>query len=479
MNWIDRAVAFINPKAGLERIKQRKTLEKVRGYDAAQKNKGNQGWQAIDNKSLERAQLEVLRQRSKDLFKNTPYGKRGVKSTRNNSIATGILPAISDEKVKAIWDEWAEVVNCDFDENFTFYGLQAFIEQTRLIQGSVLILRIRTNSRKNVPLELKVVPVSYLDKTKDTFGFKDGRKTINGIDFDRKGKLNGYWIYDQDPEEQTGMMTSSYWRKSDVIHYFEAEEPGQLIGVPTGVQSFQTLKDFSSFTDAEIRKQLIAACFAAFVTNPNGDDDEDESLEMFEKMEPGMIQFLEPGREVSFGSPPTIDNYDKFSRINLTGAAAGYDVTYEAMSGDLSNVNFSSGRMGRIEQKGNILHIQWNLMIPKVCQTVWVWFVEAAMLSGKLPDTTSKIIKWTAPIMEMVDASKETKAIIDQIRAGLISWQEGVRQLGYSPDEILKEMAEAKDHFDKLGVKPYSDPRFDVSRKEDMQTDQEDDTNKD
>lgn len=478
MNWIDSTIAFFSPKAGLERARQRVALDRIRGYEAAQRNKANKGWQPIDNKATDRAELEIIRKRSKDLYKNTPYAKRAVKSTRNNSIGVGILPAISDDKIKKVWDEWADDVKCDFDENNTFYGLQGFIEQTRLIQGSVFILRIRTNAKNGVPLELKVLPVTYLDKTKDTHGFKDGSRIINGIEF-YKGKLKGYWLYDHDPEEPTGILTSTFWKKSDVIHYFDVEEPGQIIGVPIGVQSFQALKDFSSFTEAEIRKQLIAACFAAFVTNPNGEDEDDASLEMFERMEPGMIQFLEPGREVSFGSPPTIDNYDRFAKINLTGTAAGYDVTYEAMSSDLSNVNFSSGRMGRIEQKGNILHIQWNLMIPRVCQVVWVWFVEAAILSGKLQNTVERRIKWTAPIMEMVDASKETKAIIDQIRAGLISWQEGVRQLGYSPEEILKEMAEAKAHFDKLGVKPYSDPRFDVSRKEDIETDKEDDTDKD
>jgi len=37
------------------------------------------------------------------------------------------------------------------------------------------------------------------------------------------------------------------------------------------------------------------------------------------------------------------------------------------MTGDLSNVNFSSGRMGDLEQGRNREAVQWFIVIPKLC----------------------------------------------------------------------------------------------------------------
>jgi capsid protein len=46
-----------------------------------------------------------------------------------------------------------------------------------------------------------------------------------------------------------------------------------------------------------------------------------------------------------------------------------------------------------------------------------------------------------------------------QIRAGLITWSEQVRSLGYEPDQVLKEYAEDQANADKAGVMFDSDPR--------------------
>lgn len=445
-----------------------KQRQKLRGYEAAEKNKGNQGWKPIDSKNYERSQIDTLRTRAKDLFKNTPYAKQATKSNRNNAISTGILPAIKDGAVKVLWDIWAESIECDFDENLNFYGLQALAFQTMQLQGGVLILRIRTKSKgANLPLELKLVPVTYLDKTKDSYSYTNGRRVVSGIEYNEAGKLAGFWIYDNDPDDSIGTLKSTFWDKKNVIHLFDIDEPGQIVGVPNGVQSFPGLKDFSQFTEAEIRKQVVAACFAAFVAgkDPDNDGDDIEEDDLSERIEPGLIQYMNPGEEITFSNPPKTDNYGDFSRVTLTSIASGFGTTYEAMTGDLSNVNFSSGRMGRLELAGNIQHLQWNIFIPKFCNIIWKWFKEAAELSQGTRNIPERII-WTAPKMPMVDPTKETRAIIDQIRSGLISWQEGVRLLGYSPDEIIKEMIEAKKIFDESGLMPESDPRFDASRKE-------------
>ena len=73
-------------------------------------------------------------------------------------------------------------------------------------------------------------------------------------------------------------------------------------------------------------------------------------------------------------------------------------MSYEAMTGDLSHVNYSSGRMGWLEYQRMIETWQNFILIPKLCAKVWLWFVEAGNLLGILPKDTPKTVEWTARV---------------------------------------------------------------------------------
>jgi capsid protein len=61
----------------------------------------------------------------------------------------------------------------------------------------------------------------------------------------------------------------------------------------------------------------------------------------------------------------------------MRAAAVGTGITYEALTGDLSQVNFTSGRMGRMEMNANVSSWQWLLMIPQMMLPISDWFMEA------------------------------------------------------------------------------------------------------
>ena len=54
--------------------------------------------------------------------------------------------------------------------------------------------------------------------------------------------------------------------------------------------------------------------------------------------------------------------------------AAGYRVPYELLTGDLSQVNYSSLRGGLVEFRRMVDALQWQLVIPGFCESVWRWF---------------------------------------------------------------------------------------------------------
>ncbi|MCL5459832.1 phage portal protein, partial [Loigolactobacillus coryniformis] len=87
-------------------------------------------------------------------------------------------------------------------------------------------------------------------------------------------------------------------------------------------------------------------------------------------------------------------NHDSFSRKILQGISAGYGTTYEAISGDLSKVNFSSGRMGWLESQRQVSIWQYDMVIPMFCDTAWEWFVEGAGIA-MLFDGKGVTASWT------------------------------------------------------------------------------------
>jgi len=175
-----------------------------------------------------------------------------------------------------------------------------------------------------------------------------------------------------------------------------------------------------------------------------------------------MIEHLPAGKTVTMANPPSVENYDEYGSAILRKIAVGYGVSYEVLTGDLSNVNFSSGRMGWIEFHRLISEWQNLMLIPMMLDTIWSWFLDAATIAGKAKPGVRCL--WTPPRREMIDPVKETKALVEQIRAGLESWSNVVRMNGGNPDERLKEIVDDYKEFDKFTLMLTCDPRYDPTR---------------
>ncbi|MFO0001877.1 MAG: phage portal protein, partial [bacterium] len=67
-----------------------------------------------------------------------------------------------------------------------------------------------------------------------------------------------------------------------------------------------------------------------------------------ETMEPGTIEVLGPGQDIRMAQPPVSGDYASVDRHHLHAIAAAYDLPFETMTGILSEVNYSSIRMGRL-----------------------------------------------------------------------------------------------------------------------------------
>lgn len=468
MSIIDKVIEAISPEMAFKRERFKIAAEALRSFDAATRGRRAKDWRPFDggqNNEIAMA-LPTLRARSRDLVKNNPFAKRAIQIISANTVGCGIRPAPEvggvkelEKKIKDAFRDWSETTKCDYEGLNHFYGLQELCMRSIAEAGEVLIRRRRWPG-EDVPFKLQVLEAEFLDSSKNYQPLGGGGYMMYGVEFDENGKRIAYHLYDQHPKEFM-QAQSKRVPASEILHIYNMERPGQVRGVPFGVSAMMRLKDFDDYEAAQLVRQKIAACFSVFISDTSADGvvsgASAKDYEELARVEPGIIEYLPPGKSVQFASPPPADGYSEYSTKILQAIAAGYGVTYEALTGDLSNVNFSSGRMGWIEFQRLVEKYQKNMLVPMLCDPVWDWFMEAMEMTGQLK--RSYTARWTPPRREMIDPSKEVKGMSDAVKNGFMSWSETVRRLGQDPEDVMEELVGDAAQFDANGLKLEFDLR--------------------
>lgn len=475
MNWLDKFVSYVDPQAGALRARARlaeRSMQDLlaRRFDAASSGRRTDGWRtpSTSANSANAPALVTLRNRSRDLVRNNPYAAGAIDTIESNVIGTGIIPepkgrsAKSTKDIKALWEEWGESTDCDADGLLNFYGLQGLIMRTIAESGECLIRRLHrpSGNKLPVPMQLQVLEPDFIDVTKN--GEVNGGYILQGVEFNSSGKRVGYWLFPQHPGDigysgRSINIVSTRVDAADILHLYRVDRAGQVRGIPWGTSIIVKLRDYDELEDAHLVRSKVAACFSAFVYDREEPLDGVKSSETIgTELEPGAIEILPPGKEIVFPTVPSVSDDGHSSRV-LHAVAKGFGVTYEALTGDFSAVNFSSGRMGWLEFQRNIEKWRWNMLVPRLCVPVWRWFREAAYLEGY--SSLDSTATWTPPRREMIDPSREIPAIRNAIRSGIKTLSEAIREQGNDPEALLLEWKKDADMLDKLGLVLDSDPR--------------------
>lgn len=482
MNALDRALAYVSPTRALERVRARRTLELIDGlqarrFDGASKGRRLRNWRApaSDGTTAAATGRATLRQRARDLARNSPWANRAQQILASNVIGTGIRPQArpmgtstreAAEQLDRRWAEWAGSTQCDADGRLDFYGLQSLVLRTVAESGDCLVRlrRRRSSTGLALPIQLQVLEPDYLDTTKDTDRGSGEGWIEQGIEFNSRGQRVAYWILKDHPGayRRTARATDSVRvPASQVSHVYRPERPGQTIGQPWCSPVIVALRDLQDYHSAELVKQKIASLWGAFITrnDPDGAPAHiDSDGQAIEELQPGMVEYLEPGESINFPQTPKAEGFGEYTKLHLRAVAAVYGLTYEQLTGDFSSVNFSSGRMGWIESGRFFEATRRHLLIPQFCAPVWSWFCDACAVTDGM-STDGVGVTWTAPRREMIDPTREVPAQITAIRGGLMTLSEALRRSGYDPEEVLEERARDDRWIDELGVVVECDPR--------------------
>jgi lambda family phage portal protein len=460
MNPIDAIVAYFSPEAGVRRAQMRIALDQVRAYDAGKVGRRTAGWQTSSSSAnVEIVQaLERVRNRSRDMVRNNEYATRAIDTLTANTVGTGITVKMG--ALQKVWNRWIDY--CDADGQLDFYGLQELAARTRFEAGEVLIRRrLRTvDDGFEVPFQLQVLEPDYLVNKFETLA--NGNVVIAGIEFDLVGRRVAYHLYRSHPGEtgtfmRNGMETVRV-PASEILHLYRKKRPQQVRGMPQLAVSMMRMRDLADYEDAELVRKKIEACFSVFVRTENdaralGSIESNTPDRRIEKIGPGMINYVKGAEEITFANPQANGAYGDYTRTQLHAIAVGTGCTYEQLTGDLSQVNFSSMRAGRMEFNNLIDQEQWLTFIPMVMKGTVAWFKDVAMLNG-FPQARDVDAKYTPPKRQYIDPVKEVAATKEMLGAAMMSHSEALRERGYDPEEVWNEIAEEAKVMVRLGINP-------------------------
>ena len=434
-------------------------LRAVAQYDAARHTRRTAGWIASGtgpNTEIAR-DLPTLRNRHRDLARNNPWVRRAIQAVVTNTVGPGIRAQWDSDERQARWSAWWESTDCDADGRHNGYGLQALGLRAIVESGAALVRRRprRPLDGPQIPLQLQVLEPDYIDHTKTEL-LPNGGYIHQGVEFGPFGRRQAYWLYQEHPGEMSHSPrytgTSKRYPADDIAHVFRVDRPGQVHGVSWGTGAMTRARMLDDYQDAQLERQRLAACFMAF-RRPGLESEaiEGQEYEFSDRVEPGLIEDLPPGWDMSFAEPPQPTDDKDFQLSILRAVASDYGIPYEVLTGDLSEVNFSSARMGWNEFARNITAWRWQMIEPQLLSQIAAWYLEAERVAGF--DTKGARVLWTAPSRTMVDKTREIKPLIEEIRAGLVSLPEAIRQVGYDPLTLATENAEFIDVLAGLGLK--------------------------
>jgi lambda family phage portal protein len=410
----------------------------------------------------------LVAQRATFATMNHPRASRAASAWIASVLGGGLLPmsehqsAAMQARIDRLWNSWAQVQD--------WAGLLRLLARSEFTVGEGLaLMRIEPTAGSPVPLRIQPLDARQLDPTVNR-ELPGGGRIVQGVELDGSDRIVGYWLLPRLPEDGwPAAVAPVRVPAADVIHLFEQLSPGQRRGLSRLAPALTRLASLDAYEDAEVARAQASACLAGFIRMvgdlhdpgagpipglPTADADVAEAA-----FEPGSFSRLRPGEDVQFSTFEPPRSADAFIKTQLHAIASGIGLTYEQLSGDLSGVNYSSIRAGRLEHQRYASQIQ-DLLIAKLCAPVWRRFIATATLSGALPAEPSDslfAVTWARPAWSHVDPERERKAEIMAVEAGFTSRSAIVRSHGLDPDLVDAERQQDLQRERALGL-PSAEP---------------------
>ena len=433
-----------------------------RQYAAARPGRNGSGFGSGGNTSADAelsTSLDRMRAASRQMVRDSSYAKRAKLIVVNNVIGAGIgmqaqvmssreaLRTDINAAIEKAWSQWAAADSCHTGGSLAFGDLERAAMGQVFEAGEVFVrLHFRRFGESAVPLALELIEAERVPHNL----VEPGAVTANGevrmgVEVDEFNRPIAYWIRQRHPGDIRARVgaTDRFERvpADQIFHLRVVDRWPQTRGEPWLHTVMRKIDDLNELTGAELQAVRASAYYFATIQTPEGDHPfagkQEEGAnaqgavgQAVMDIEPLTVQQLAPGEELNFHAPNRPNaNLDAFLRHIVREGSTGIPgVTYEALSGDYSQSNYSSSRMGLLDARDSFKVLQqwWLRSFRRPLHKVWL---QQAVLARAVPGIPVEQYalapdKFEAVLFKprgwsWVDPTKEVGAYKEAIKAGL------------------------------------------------------------
>jgi lambda family phage portal protein len=267
---------------------------------------------------------------------------------------------------------------------------------------------------------------------------------------------------------------------NEIIHLRIAERWPQTRGVPWLHTVIGKLRDIDGYSEAEIIAARGAANYMAWVKTPTDPrsplagavppGSTGQGAQKVVEIAPGLVAQLGPGEELNFISPNRPNPaMDPFLRMMLREVAAGCGTSYESLSRDYSQSNYSSSRLALLDDR-DLWRVLQQWFIRSFRAKLHPIFLQQAILSGAVPAVPIEAYgadmrrycaaRYKPRGWTWIDPTKEVEAFAKAVRNGFTTVGDVISKTGDGADleDVLDGRSQELKQMQKLGLEFDTDP---------------------
>ena len=468
--------------------KSRRDDMSARMFAAANMGRLSSDWTALNTSADSEilTSLRLMRARSREMVRDNAHAKNAVRIVQNNVVGVGIgmqaqvmtsrgkLVDSLNSKIERAWMSWCDRKTCHTA------GLLGMPDILRLVMGQiveageVLIRKVKQPfGGGRTPYALEVIEADRLMDTWQTARAPNGNAIRMGVEIDEWGRPVAYWLYPTHPGDYQfrTFVPSKFIRvpAEEIDHLYILERWPQTRGVPWFHAVLRRMQDMKGYSEAEIVAARASANIVGFIKSPElAPGDGIDSSQRVIDSEPGTFKSLLPGEDfVGFNPSRPNAALEPFMRYMLREMAAGVGTSYEALSRDYSQSNYSSSRLSLLDDR-DLWRVLQGWLIRNFLSNIYCEWLSQAVLSGELqvPDdywinpAKYEAARFKPRGWSWIDPTKEVSAYRSAVRAGFMTTADVIAQTasGADVEDVFKGRRQELDMAAELDLVFDTDP---------------------
>jgi lambda family phage portal protein len=461
---------------------ERHMVQAESSYSGAQINRLTQDWVRSWIRSADqeiRWDHKSLVGRSRELCRNDPYAKRYLRLLRNNVIGphgvmmqarvrttAGDFDSAINDQIEGAWEEWSLPTNCTTDGRLGLRGVCGSIIESLARDGEAIVMPMRGWFNR-FGYGLQIVDPDLLDVEYSRERQGTDNEIRMGVELDPWGRAVAYHMLQRHPSDGGRALRRKRVMARDLWHLYVVERPGQTRGVVWIAPAMVRMKWLGDYEQGELLASKAASHKMGFFTQKaeladdppayREDSADGEEQTLISESEPMRFDLLPEGVSFTAYDPqhPTTA-FGDFEKAILRGISMGVDASYASLSGDLSDVNFTSSRTGLKQEQDAYKWLQQDLIDHFLRPLFLDWF-PYAIASGALdlpPRRMSELTVhgWLPRGWEYVQPREQTESDLAAVDRGLNSLTRIAAAQGRDLEEVFAERARENALAKKYGI---------------------------